>query len=334
MKPNIRALLTRALLALLLLSLATSYWTDVSWAQTKIPRVGIFNNGSICDWQWLSDMGLLKTLHEHGWTKGENVTFECRDSGGDPTRATEQAEELVRLKVDVLLPMGPPAVRAAFAATRQIPIVAHDLETDPVAAGYAQSYSHPDRNLTGLFLDSPDLAGKWLELLKAMVPRLSRVVVLFDATSGPAPLNAVRSAAPAVGVKLQVLEIHTPKDIDRAPSAFGGRVQAVIALPSPMMYVENVHLAKLTRKHRLPGTSMFVPFAEAGGLLAYGPDMAATVEQCAVLLAKVLDGAKPGDLPIERPHKFTFVLNLKTAAEFHLAVPDTVLLRADKVIQK
>jgi len=111
-------------------------------------------------------------------------------------------------------------------------------------------------------------------------------------------------------------------------------VQAVIALPSPMMYGENVHVAKLAKKHRLPSISMFSPFADAGGLLAYGPNMAATVEQCAVLLAKVLNGAKPGELPIERPTKFEFVLNLKTASDFHLTIPDTVLLRADRVISK
>jgi len=325
----------RLLLACTTFFLIATSWNVPGYAQTKIPRVGILvvnPRGSAAIQQFFEP--LPRTLSEHGWDAGKNVLFEFRDAGGDPTHLSDPAAELVRLKVDVLFPVGPPSVRAAFAATQDIPIVAHDLETDPVAAGYAQSYGRPGRNLTGLFLDSPDLTGKWLELLKAMVPHLSRVVVLFDATSGPVPLNAVRTAAPAVGVKLQVLEIHKPEDIDRAPSAFGGRVQAMIALPSPMMYGENAHLAKLAKKHRLPAISMFVPFADAGGLLAYGPNMASTVEQCAVLLAKVLSGAKPGDLPIERPTKFDFVLNLKTARDFHLTVPDTVLFRADRVIEK
>jgi putative ABC transport system substrate-binding protein len=263
---------------------------------------------------------------------GKNVEFERRDAVGDPTRLAELAAELVRLKVDVLWAVGPPSVRAAFAATPDIPIIAHDFETDPVAAGYAQSYSHPGRNLTGLFLDSPDLAGKWLEMLKAMVPRLSRVVVLWDATSGPIPLDAVRNAAPALGIKLQVLQIHAPVDIDKAPSAFGGRAQAMIALPSPMMWGQSAHFARLAKKHRLPATSMFVPFADADGLLAYGPNMHAAYEQCAVLLAKVLAGAKPGDLPIERPSKVEFVFNMKTARHLHLTVPNTVLLGADRLI--
>jgi putative ABC transport system substrate-binding protein len=311
--------------------LIATLWTDASWAQSKIARVGILSINHVRD--WLSTMHFYQTLGEHGWVEGKNVMFEFRDSGGDPTRLTEPAAELIRLKVDVLFPMGPPSVRAAFAATRDIPIVAHDLETDPVAAGYAQSYGRPGRNLTGLFLDSPDLAGKWLELLKATVPRLSRIVVLWDATSGRVALDAVRDAAPALGIKLQVLEIHTPADIDNAPSAFGGRAQAMIALPSPMMYFQSEHFAKLATKHQLPGASMFVPFADAGGLLAYGPNMAATYEQCAVLLARILGGAKPSDLPIERPSKFEFVLNMKTARALHLTVPDTVLLRADRLVE-
>jgi len=164
-------------------------------AQTKIPRVGVLVINSSQDvevQQFLEP--LPRTLSAHGWVAGKNVIFEFRDAGGDPTRMKDPVAELVRERVDVLFPVGPPSVRAAFAATQDIPIVAHDLETDPVAAGYARSYSRPSRNLTGLFLDSPDLAGKWLELLKALVPRLSRVVVLWDATSGPVALGAVNKA--------------------------------------------------------------------------------------------------------------------------------------------
>ena len=310
-------------------------WNDLGYAQTKIPRVGILVvvPRESLDFQQFFEP-FPRTLSEHGWDAGKNVIFEFRDADGDPTRLSDPAAELVRLKVDVLCSVGPPAVRAAFAATQNIPIVAHDLETDPVAAGYAQSYSRPGRNLTGLFLDSPELAGKWLELLNAMVPHLSRVVVLFDTTSGLVPLNAVRNAAHAVGVKLQVLEIHKPGEIDTAPAAFRGRVQAMIVLPSPMMSGQSERLAELVKKYRLPAISMFVPFADAGGLLAYGPNMASTVEQWALLLAKVLSGARPGDLPIERPTKFDLVLNLETARNLHLSVPDAVLFRADKVIEK
>ena len=319
------------LLALTAFVLIVTSWTGASWAQAKIPRVGIILP-TAPDQRFIGPF--YQTLREHGWVEGKTVAFEVRDAGGDPTQLPGLAAELVRLKVDVLFPVGPPAVRAAFAASRDIPIVAHDLENDPVAAGYAQTYGRPGGNLTGLFLDSPDLAGKWLELLKTLVPGLSRVVVLWDSTSGPVPLDAVRNAAPKLGVKLQVLEIRTPEDINGVPSAFRGHPQAMIVLPSPVMWVQSARLAQLAKKHLLPATSMFVPFADAGGMLAYGPEIAATSEMCAVLVAKILSGAKPGDLPIERPSKFEFVLNLKTARDLHLTVPDTILLRADRVIEK
>jgi putative ABC transport system substrate-binding protein len=305
-------------------------WTKPAWAQTKMLRVGILTVDAAKQYPLEP---FYRTLRENGWIEGKNVTFEFRDGGGDPRGLAGPAAELVRLKVDVLFPIGPPAVRAAFAATRDIPIVAHDFETDPVTADYAKSYSRPGGNLTGLFLDSPDLAGKWVEFLKAVVPSLSRAVVLFDSTSGPVPLQAVRSVAPLLGVKLQILEIKTPQEIDQAPSAFRGRPQALIVLPSPMMYVESARLAQVAKKARLPATSMFVPFAEAGGMIAYGPEIAATFERCAALVAKILGGAKPGDLPVERPIKFEFVLNLKAARDLRLTVPDSVMLRANKVIR-
>lgn len=322
---------SHALLALIGMLLVIPSWMDVGWAQAKIPRIGILFVNDARNEPWMETF--RTTLRASGWVEGKNVAFEYRDAGGDPRRLAEPASELVQLKVDILWPIGPPAVRAAFAATRDIPIIAHDFETDPVIAGYAQSYSRPGGNLSGLFLDSPDLSGKWLELLKAVVPRLSRIAVLWDSTSGPIPLQAVRKVAPTLGMKLQVLEIQTPEDIDKGPSALRGQPQALVVLPSPMMYVQSARLAEVAKKSRLPATSMFVPFAEAGGLIAYGPEIPASVETCALLVAKVLGGAKPGDLPIERPSKFEFVLNLKTAKALRLVVPDTVLLRADRVIQ-
>lgn len=325
---------SREVLVLTALMLIAALWTDPSWAQTKIPHVGVLVVNPILSaevQQWFKPF--RRTLSERGWIEGKNVAFEYRDGAGDPTRLAEPAAELVQLKVDVLFAVGPPAVRAAYAATRDIPIVALDLETDPVASGYAESYSHPRGNLTGLFLDAPKLAGKWLQLLKTIVPRLSRVVVLWDPTEGSVQLDAARNAAPALGIRLQVLKIHTPEEITKAPSAFDGRAQSMIVLSSPMMWYQSARLAQLAKKHRLPATSMFVPFADAGGLLAYGPELAATVEQCAVLVAKVLGGAKPVDLPIEGPSKFEFVFNLKTAGDLHLAVPDTVVLTATRLIK-
>jgi putative tryptophan/tyrosine transport system substrate-binding protein len=302
--------------------------------------------GEVCAQERLRTVGVLtindnanrigntkQLLAKRGWVEGKNIKFEFRDAGDDPTKFAERAAELIRAKVDVVFAIGPPAVRAAFAATHEIPIVAHDLESDPVEAGYAKTYARPGGNLTGLFLDSPDLAGKWVEFLKILLPKLSRIVVLFDTTSGPIPLKAVQQAAGIFKIKLQVLEIRSPEDIDRVPDLLKGKPQAMVVLPSPMMYYQSERTAKLAGKLKLPASSMFMPFPEAGGLFGYGPDIPATMDRCADLIAKILSGTKPGDLPIERPIKFEFVFNDKTAEALHIKVPDTILLRADRLIR-
>jgi putative ABC transport system substrate-binding protein len=245
----------------------------------------------------------------------------------------EAARKLVALQVDVIFADSAPGVRAAFAATRTIPIVAGDFTTDPVAEGYAESYRRPGKNVTGVFLDAPEFSVKWLELLKSIVPGLSRAVALWDPSPGDAHLRALQRAAPSFGVQLQVVEVRTPQEIDRAASEFRGRPQALIALPSPMIWRESARLAKLTMKGRLPATSIAPPFAATGGLLVYGPNGDSVDERCGVLMAKILGGASPGDLPIERPTEFALVVNLKAARALNLTVPESVLSRADVVIQ-
>jgi putative ABC transport system substrate-binding protein len=274
-----------------------------------------------------------RALAEKGWIEGKNLLFEQRTAPGDPPRFAEAADELVRLKVDVIWATNAPMVRAAYAATRTIPIVANDFTTDPVAEGYVESYGRPGGNLTGVFLDAPDFAGKWFELLKAIVPGLSRVAVLWDPSPGPTHLRAVQSAARAFGAQIQVVEVRKPDDIGRAFSAFRGDPQALIILPSPMTYVQSERLAKLTITHRLPAAAMFRLFAEGGGAVAYGPDLASAYERSGILAAKILGGTKPADLPIERPSKFELVVNLKTTKALGLTVPESVLYRADDVIR-
>lgn len=310
-------------------------WTGESCGQTKIPRIGILSydlgltNDQIEKW-WEP---FRHPLAEQGWIEGQTVSFEYSSARTDPSRFAEAATELVRLKVDVIFAESAPATRAAFAATRTIPIVAVDLTNDPVAAGYAESYGRPGGNVTGIFLDAPEFASKWLELLQAIVPGLSRVAVLWDPSPGATHLQAVQSAARSFRVQLQVLEVRKPEDIDAAFTAFRGHPQALIILPSPTIYAQSERLAKLALKHRLPATSMARLFAEAGGLLSYGPDQPSTHQRGALLVARILGGAKPGDLPVERPTKFNLILNLKSAKVFGLTVPDTVLVRADKVIR-
>jgi ABC-type uncharacterized transport system substrate-binding protein len=177
------------------------------------------------------------------------------------------------------------------------------------------------------------LRASWLELLKATVPHLSRVAVLWDPTPGVSHLNAIKDAARTLSVQLQVLEVRRLDDIDKAFSALRSRTQALVILPSPMMWAQSPRLAQLSMKHRLLAVSMADLFAEAGGVLSYGPDPVAASERCAVLVAKILSGAKPGALPVERPTKFRFIVNLKTAKALGLNIPQSILLQADEVIR-
>ena len=276
---------------------------------------------------------IRRTLADRGWIEGNNVSFEYRNAHSNHLGFAEAAEALVGLEVDVILAPSAPAVRAAFAATRTIPIVTGDYTTDPVAAGYVQSYARPGGNVTGVFLDAPELTGKWLELLMALIPDLSSVAVLWDPGPGTTHLQAVRSVTDALDIKLQVLEVHKPDDIEKAFAALRGQPQAVIILPSPMIYQQSVRFARLALQHRLPATAFSHEFAVAGGALAYGPDDPSTSERTAVLVAKILGGANPAELPVERPAKIRLVVNLKTAKALGITIPQSILLRADEVIR-
>jgi putative ABC transport system substrate-binding protein len=272
-------------------------------------------------------------LAERGWVEGQSVAIEYRHVLKDSSQGAQAAAEFARAKVDVIFADGAPWVRAARAATQTIPIIGIDYTTDPVVEGYAKTYGRPGGNVTGVFLDAPDFAGKWFQLLKAIVPRLSRVGVLWDPSPGTAHLQAVQAIARSLRVQVQVVEVHKAEELDRAFSALRERSQALILLPSPMIYSESERLAKLSLKHRLPATSMARTFADAGGTLAYGPEQTSVDERCAVLVAKVLAGTKPGNLPVERPTKVQLVVNLKTAKALGLTIPESVLYRADEVIR-
>ncbi len=311
-------------------ALTAGAWSGESWAQAKVPRVGmLILSEAVKPLSWHSSF--IEGLAERGWVPGKNVELEYRFASGDGMRFDEGAEELVRLKVDVIYALSAPAARAAFAATATIPIVTQDYTNDPVAAGYAVSYSRPGKNLTGVFLDAPEFAGKWIELLRAIAPGLQRVVILWDPAPGVTHLKAVQRAARRLGLQLEVHEVRAPDDIDKAFSALRGRPQALLILPSPMTFTQNARLADLALKYRLPGTSIARGFAEAGGAISYGPDAAETSQRNAVQVAEILGGAKPGDLPIERPNKFVLLINMKTIKALGLKVPDSLLSSAEQV---
>jgi putative ABC transport system substrate-binding protein len=229
---------------------------------------------------------------------------------------------------------GPPVLRAARSATRTVPIVAIDLETDPVASGVAAALARPGGNITGVFLDFPDFTAKWMEILIESNPKLSRAAVLWDPDTGSVQLDSVRKAARTLNVQLEVVEIHRASDFDAAFLMANQRgVGAMVLLSSPLIAPNVQVLAELTLRHRLPAITLFPDFARAGGLLAYGPNLLSLYRLVGVLAGKVARGVDPAALPIERPTKFELVINLKTAKMLGLAVPLSLLDRADEVIE-
>ena len=309
--------------------------SGTTWGQAKLLRVGLLTwplmKGTARDESY--EQLFVRALSKHGWREGSNVAFEYRAARGDPPQFGASAAELVKLHVDVIYANNAPAVRAAYEATRTIPIVGLDFTNDPVAAGYAESYARPGHNLTGVFLDAPEFAGKWLENIKALVPRLSRVAVLWDPSPGNTHLKAVQGASRSLGLQLQVLEVRTPSDIDAAFAKVRAGTQALVILPSPMTVAHGAQLANLALQYRLPATSMSDVFAETGGLLAYGPDLGETFDRCASLVSQILSGANPGELPVARPTKVPLIINLKTANALGLTVPESILVSADRVIK-
>jgi putative ABC transport system substrate-binding protein len=262
------------------------------------------------------------------------VEILVRASEGDPSKLAALAAELVEGKVDVIVPISPSAVRTAKSATTIIPLVANDLESDPVRSGFVASLAHPGGNITGVFADFPEFATKWLELLKETIPALSSVVMLWDPPTGPIQREAVEAAGRLMNVKLEVMEIRAIAELERVFAAAGERrPDAIVILSSPIFGTNPKLIADLTLAHHIPTATLFPDIARAGSLMAYGPNLLGTFRQTGTMVGKVLQGLRPADLPVERPTKFEMVINLKTAKALGLTLPTSVLLRADEVIE-
>ena len=298
----------------------------------KVPVVGVLNSAAGPRSTTIDTT--RQGLRDLGYVEGRTILLDIRFAGMKSEAFTGLAADLVRRKVDVLLVSGPAAVRAAKDATSVIPIVALDLESDPVQAGFARSLAQPGGNLTGCFLDQPGLTGKWLALIEDAVPGSRRIAVLVDTTTGPWQLAAIKAAAEKLRIELHVLEIRSSGELDHALGAgVKGGSRALVQLSSPLFDTSLAkRIADFTTKHRLPGISMFRRFAEAGGLMSYGPDQPEYYKRLSVYIDKILKGAKPAALPIEQPTKFDFVINLKTAKALGLTIPQSLLQRADQVI--
>lgn len=277
---------------------------------------------------------LLSGVRVGGFREPEEVEVLNRTTGGDATLLAQMAADLVERKVDLILAVSPTAVRAARSATTTIPIVASDLESDPVEAGFIASVTRPGGNITGVFLDFPDFGKKWLESLKETVPQVTSVGVFWDPASGLMQLRAVEAAARNLNLKLVMFEVRRFADVEGLMlSAKQRGVGGLLFLSSPIFGTDTKRLANLASTQHLPAVTLFTDFARDGGLMAYGPNLLAIFRQAGVLAAKVLRGEKVADLPIETPTKFEFVLNLKTAKILGINIPQSVLLRADEVIE-
>jgi putative tryptophan/tyrosine transport system substrate-binding protein len=319
-----------SLLAILIIILASISFSEAQQPK-KIPRIGFFEGASIAESQGLEPF--RQGLRQLGYFDGQNIIVEIRAMEGKPDRSPDLIAELLRSKVDVIFTMITSAAQAAKKAAPTIPIVV--VVEDPVGSGLVASLARPGSNVTGLS-GFAELAGKRLEILKDTLPNLNRVAVFWNPTNAPSEgqLKNTESTARVLGVKIQTVEVSDPQDFQSGfKRAVRERAGALIALRSPMLVNHRKQFLKLAEDNRLPGMYDDKNFVEPGGLMSYGTDRADLFRRAATYVDKILKGAKPGDLPVEQPTKFEFVINLKAAKQIGLTISPTVLARADKVIR-
>ena len=302
-------------------------------AQPATPRrIGFLGNASATAVSPQNE-AFRRSLRELGWIEGQNVTIEYRWLEGDPERLPGLVAELVHAKVDVIVLSGTPAIRAAQKATRTIPVVFVVL-TDPVTLGLVPSLAHPGGNMTGMASQFEELIAKQLQLLKEAVPNLSRVGLLHQSGVPLAVLAAAETAARSLGLTARALNVAGVAEFENAfKLARSERAGAILVLPSPYFDAQRARLIALAAQYRLPAFYEFRNYVKDGGLMSYGPSINEMFARSATYVDRILKGAKPGDLAIERPTRFELVINLKTAAALGLTVPQSLLQRADEVIQ-
>ena len=300
--------------------------------RSEVPRIGVLNQHTAPNPQVEAFKESLRAL---GWIDGQNVGMEYRYANDKLERLPQLAAELVQLKVDIIVTGGEAGIRAAREATRTIPIVMA-LSGDPVGTGLVASLARPGGNVTGLSLLNLELGGKRLALLKEAVPKVSRVAVLWNAANPvkALELKSTQDAAEVLGVRLTSVEIRKPTDFASAFAAIArARPNGLIPLVEVITMAHRREIGEFALKNRLPMMAELREFAEAGGLMTYGPSQLDLYRRAATYVDKILKGAKPADLPVEQPTKFELVINLKTAKALGLTIPPAVLARADEVIQ-
>jgi putative ABC transport system substrate-binding protein len=298
----------------------------------KMHRIGILDYGSAESEYWKA---FRQRLRELGYVEGRNLAIEARSASGRQEQLAAHAAELVKLKVDLIAVRGTTAAVAARAATREIPIVTA-TGSDPIRAGLVSSLARPGGNVTGVVSSSDELGAKLLELLKIFIPRVSRVGILLDETNPPSQniaKNVQRGAGP-LGMTTVTRGVRNPAEYEAAfDDLRRKRCDALVIIGSPALFTERARLSELALKHRLPTIMGARAYVDAGGLVSYGTDYPYLFRRAAEYADKILKGANPGELPIEQPTKFELVVNLKTAKALGIAIPQSVLVRADEVIQ-
>jgi putative tryptophan/tyrosine transport system substrate-binding protein len=276
-----------------------------------------------------------KGLNELGWIEGRNLHIDFRWTGNDPERTRRHVLDLVALMPDAILAHSPPATLALSTATRSVPIVFVQI-ADPVGAGLVSNLAHPGANVTGFATFEFAMGTKWLDLLKTIAPNLARVAVMQYAKSPTwsGQLQVVEAAAPSLGIQVVPAGVESAADIERSIAEIGSEANSgLVVLPDGLMLIHRKLIVSLAERYRLPTIYPFRYFADNGGLISYGIDIADVWRRAATYIDRILKGTPPGDLPVQQPTKFELVINLKTAKEFGIEIPATLLARADEVIE-
>jgi ABC-type uncharacterized transport system substrate-binding protein len=326
----------KKIIIVLLVGLALAFPLAHAQQPKRIPRIGYVSGTGDANNQGPYVEALRQGLRQFGYVEGKNYLIEYRGAEGNLKRVPTLVNEFVELKVDVIIAPFPPAIRAAKQATKTIPIVMV-ASIDPVATGLVESLAHPGGNITGISTLSQDLSGKRLELLKEVVPRLSRVGVLLDIESHSSVMNLkeYETASEPLKIQIQSLEVRgiNPDLKNAFQTGTKTRIGAMVTITNANLFLQQKQIADLAIKNRLPSIYHGSTWVDAGGLMSYSTDELGAFRRAATFVDKILKGTKPADLPVEQSVKFEFAINLKTAKALNLTIPALVLMRADKVIK-
>jgi putative ABC transport system substrate-binding protein len=308
-------------------------WPFAAYAQQvgTRRRIGVLGADASVWRPWIT--AFAARLREVGWSEGDNIAIEYRWSEGSSKRVSEIAAEFLRQGVDVIVTYGS-AVTVLKQVTAVIPTV-FAVAFDPVRSGLVSNLAHPGGNVTGISIQQPVLIGKRLELLRKAIPEIRRLAIMVDAGYAEPVLEAdnVKTTARALGLEAARLEVRQPQDIAPAFEAIKGKADALYVVSNALIAAHRARIITLARSARLPTILSYGDYVQAGGLMSYGPNFAELFRAAADMVDKILRGAKPGDIPVEQPTKFEFVINLKAAKELGLTIPSTLLARADEVIE-